>query len=302
MGAPGGEVTSQRRETIGVVGVGALGSAIAGRIAGAGFELLLYDADSDRSAAVAEAAGGSAVPAPSALTNASVIALLLPDSAAVEEVVLGENGLLALLRPGSLVLDMGSSDPRRTVALARAAAGADIGYVDAPVSGGVKRALAGDLTIMFGGGGSQLDRVRPLLDAVGSTVIPTGGVGSAHAMKALNNLLSAIGLVGALEVIGVGRRFGLDPDTMVDVLNRSSGKNNATETKVAQFVLSETFASDFALRLMLKDVATAISLARDMDAATPLGDACLALWSSAADQLPPDADHTAIGSLLLSSD
>jgi 3-hydroxyisobutyrate dehydrogenase len=197
---------------------------------------------------------------------------------------------------------MGSSDPRSTVALARAAADVDIEYVDSPVSGGVKRAHAGDLTIMFGGPDSQLERVRPLLDAVGSKVISTGGVGSAHAMKALNNLLSAIGLAGALEVIEVGRRFGLDPHMMVEVLNGSSGQNNATKAKVAQFVLSETFDSDFALRLMLKDVATAISLARDVNAATSLGDACLALWSSAADQLPPNADHTAIGSVLLSSD
>jgi 3-hydroxyisobutyrate dehydrogenase len=247
---------------------------------------------------VAEEIGATAALDLAALADASVVVLLLPDSSIVEKVVPGENGLLRLLRPGSLVLDMGSSDPRSTVRLAEAAAAEDVEYADAPVSGGVRRARAGDLTIMFGGSESQLERVRPLFDAVGSKVVPTGAVGSAHAMKALNNLLSAVGLAAALEVIEVGRRFGLEPHAMLDVLNGSSGQNNATSTKVAQYVLSETYDAGFGLRLMLKDVRTAISMARELDASTPLGDACLALWARAADELPPDADHTEIGSVL----
>src|SRR5204863_8185446 len=121
-------------------------------------------------------------------------------------------------------------------------------------------------------------------------------------MKALNNVLSATGLAAALEVIEVGRRFGLDPQTMLDVLNGSSGQNNATSTKVAQYVLSETYDAGFGLRLMLKDIGTAISLARELDAATPIGDACLALWAKAAEQLPPDADHTEVGAALRPGD
>jgi 3-hydroxyisobutyrate dehydrogenase len=284
--------------TVGLVGVGALGSAVASRIAGAGFELLIYDCDGDRAGAVAEAVGARAIAAPAGLSDASVVVLLLPDSSAVEGVVLGDDGLLTLLRPGSFVLDMGSSDPRSTVAIAQTASEAGLEYVDSPVSGGVSRARAGDLAIMFGGSASQLELLRPLLRTVGSTVVETGAVGSAHAMKALNNLLSAIGLVGALEVVEVGRRFGLDPRAMLDVLNRSSGKNNATEAKIAQYVLNETYSAGFALRLMLKDVRTAISLARELDAATPLGDACLEIWAAAADVLPPDADHTQVGAVL----
>jgi 3-hydroxyisobutyrate dehydrogenase len=291
-------VTDEHTDTVAVVGVGALGSAIAGRIASAGLDLLVYDADAERAATVAEEIGATAALDLAALADASVVVLLLPDSSIVEKVVPGENGLLRLLRPGSLVLDMGSSDPRSTVRLAEAAAAEDVEYADAPVSGGVRRARAGDLTIMFGGSESQLERVRPLFDAVGSKVVPTGAVGSAHAMKALNNLLSAVGLAAALEVIEVGRRFGLEPHAMLDVLNGSSGQNNATSTKVAQYVLSETYDAGFGLRLMLKDVRTAISMARELDASTPLGDACLALWARAADELPPDADHTEIGSVL----
>jgi len=98
---------------------------------------------------------------------------------------------------------------------------------------------------------------------------------------------------------GVGGERLDPPDLMLEIVNGSSGRNNATETKIKQFVLSETFGSGFALGLMLKDVSTAIDVAREVNASTPLGDACLALWRSAAEQLPPDADHTSIASLLL---
>lgn len=286
------------RETIAIVGVGAMGSAIATRFASTGARLLVRDADVDRAAAVAEEVGGIAVPTTDGLSQATVVVLLLPDSNVVESLALGDDGLLAALRPGALVLDMGSSEPLRTVELARVAAASGVVWADAPVSGGVRRARAADLTIMFGGDEDQLERVRPLLAAAGSKIVRTGAVGSAHAMKALNNLLSATGLAAALEVIEVGRRFGLDPHTMLEVLNGSSGQNNATSTKIAQYVLSETFDAGFGLRLMLKDVKTALSLARELEAETPLGDACVALWANAAELLPPDADHTEVGVVL----
>ena len=292
-------MTQARKETVALVGLGSLGSAVAARIRTAGLELLLYDVDQARTADVVEATGGRGVPDIPALADASIAVCLLPDTDAVDDVVRGRPGLLGALAPGSLVLDMGSSDPHRTIELADAASAVGIEYADAPVSGGVARAHAGDLTVMFGGTEEQLERARPILEAVGSTVVPVGRVGAAHAAKALNNLLSAIGLAGALEVLEVAQRFGVDPDLMLEIVNGSSGRNNATETKIKQFVLSETFGSGFALGLMLKDVSTAIDVAREVNASTPLGDACLALWRSAAEQLPPDADHTSIASLLL---
>jgi 3-hydroxyisobutyrate dehydrogenase len=292
-------VTRALKETVALVGLGSLGSAVAARIREAGLELLLYDVDQARAADVAAATGGRRVPGIPELADASIVVCLLPDTAAVDDVVRGQPGLLGTLGHGSLVIDMGSSDPHRTIDLADAAAAVGVEYADAPVSGGLTRARAGDLTVMFGGTEDQLARALPILDAVGSTVVPVGKVGAAHAAKALNNLLSAIGLAGALEVLEVAQRFGLDPELMLEIVNGSSGRNNATETKIKQFVLSETFASGFALGLMLKDVTTAIDVAREVNASTPLGDACLALWRSAADELPPDADHTSIASLLL---
>ena len=113
-------------------------------------------------------------------------------------------------------------------------------------------------------------------------------------MKALNNLLSAIGQAAATEVIEVGERFGLDPHVMVDVLNQSSGQNNATSTKYTQFVLSGTFDSGFRMQLMLKDVRTAVEMGHLKGVAMPLGEVALGLWEGAAAALPSGADQTAV--------
>jgi 3-hydroxyisobutyrate dehydrogenase len=228
-----------------------------------------------------------------------LVVCLLPDSEAVEAVLLGAHGLLSTVARGSMVVDMGSSDPRRTVALAEAAGAAGVEYADAPVSGGIRRARTGELTVMFGGEPAQLERARPLLAAVGTTVIHVGRVGSAHAMKALNNLLSAMNLTGSLEVMEVGRRFGVDAQTMLDTLNASTGQSSATLTKIDR-VLDGSLDSGFALRLMLKDITTAIELARETGSPTPLGDACAEVWRAAARELPPEADQLAISSTLWS--
>src|SRR5262249_14242565 len=156
--------------------------------------------------------------------------LMLPSSAAISSVMddgVAGPGLLGLLAPGTLIIDMSSSEPSKTVELAGRAAGRGLLFVDAPVSGGKARAITGGLAIMAGGSDEAVEAALPLLSAMGSTVDRTGAVGSAHAMKALNNLLSAIGLAAASEVLAVGKKFGLEPSVMVDILNRSTGRNHA---------------------------------------------------------------------------
>ena len=121
-----------------------------------------------------------------------------------------------------------------------------------------------------------------------------GAVGAGRAAKALNNLLSAIGLLGAAEVLSVGERFGLDPAVLLEVLNASTGRNNSTELKFSQFIFPGTFDSGFSLQLMVKDIATAVELAEQADMAVPLSLACLAAWRNAASELDRGADHTAV--------
>jgi 3-hydroxyisobutyrate dehydrogenase len=195
-------------------------------------------------------------------------------------------------RPGSVVVEMSSGVPATTQAMAAELADHDVALVDCPVSGGVARAETGSLAILAGGSVDVVERVRPLLDAMGDSVHHCGAVGAGQAMKALNNLMSAAGFLVGVEALLVGRRFGLAPDRMVDVLNASSGMNNSTQRKFAQFVLSRTFDSGFGLDLMAKDLGIAADIALQAGVVTPFSALCAQLWTSAANVLGPGCDHT----------
>jgi 3-hydroxyisobutyrate dehydrogenase len=285
------------RTSVSLVGLGALGTPIASRLGAAGLDLTVYDIDSAKVRELAAATGARVAYRPEDLSGAEFYVCLLPDSNVVESVMLGERGLFEVVKAGSLIIDMGSSDPRRTRQLAGSASARGIHFVDAPVSGGLARARTGTLTVMFGGPHDLLDRARPVFEPIAESIIRVGEVGAGHAMKALNNLLSAIGLSAAAEIMEIGRRFGLEPHTVLEVLNRSTGGNNATQTKFAQYVLSETYASGFRLSLMVKDMSTAVDLGADCGVRLPLSDVCLDQWRAAAALLPNDADQTHFASL-----
>jgi 3-hydroxyisobutyrate dehydrogenase len=271
-----------------------MGEPMVRQLVRSGHEVAVHDLDAQRVQALARSPGVTPAPSLADLANARLVICMLPDSSVVGEVVSGHSGLLSVLSPNDIILDMGSSDPRQTVALAASASAVGVHLVDAPVSGGVRQARTGELTIMFGGPGGLLERCRPVLQAIGSSIVHVGGVGAGHALKALNNVMSAVGLTVACEVLNAGRAFGLDSEIMLEVLNRSTGRNHATETKMSQFVLSETYDSGFLMRLMIKDLSTAVALSSELGTSTPLTDACLAVWQEAYRRLPPDADQTRI--------
>jgi 3-hydroxyisobutyrate dehydrogenase len=212
---------------------------------------------------------------------------MLPSSDIVEATI--HDGEFAVAH-GATVIDMSSSEPMRTRALAAELAERGVTLIDAPVSGGVSRARTGELTIMVGG---DPEPVAPVLAHLGK-VTRAGAVGSGHAVKALNNLLSATHLLVTSEAILAGERFGLDPEVMLAIFNSSSGRSGSTETKWPAFVLPGTFDSGFGLRLMLKDMRIATGLADQVGAPDPLGHAAAELWARAADALEPTADHTEI--------
>jgi len=133
-----------------------------------------------------------------------------------------------------------------------------------------------------------------LLEPLGATIAHVGPVGAGHALKALNNLLSATTLLASAEALLVGRRFGLDPHVMLEVINGGSGRSYSTEAKLEQFVLSERFDAGFALRLMAKDVRTALALAHATGVETPLSETSAQLWNRAEEELPAGVDHTEI--------
>ncbi len=265
--------------TVAFVGLGQMGRPMAANLERAGFTLRSYDLKG----------GGNCASAAEAAVGAEVFLTMLPDGKAVRECVRG-----ARLPKGMLVLDMSSSDPVGTRSLGEELAARGIGLVDAPVSGGVKKALDATLAIMAGGDAAQIERVRPLLEKMGGRIFLTGPLGSGHAMKALNNYVSAAGMIATAEALVAGARFGLDPAVMTDILNASSGRNNTTELKVKQFMLCGTFASGFSAALMVKDVATAADLAEAVGASAEFAHLCTEIWRQAAQALGPGSDHTAI--------
>jgi 3-hydroxyisobutyrate dehydrogenase len=187
---------------------------------------------------------------------------------------------------------MSTSYPLETKAL-REAVPDRLGLVDAPVSGGVWRAELGTLTIITGGEDADVAKVADALGAMGD-VVRTGGLGSGHAMKLLNNYLSASGLAAASEAVLIGRKFGLDPDVMADVFNNSTGMNNATKVKLKQHINNEAFASGFTMGLMAKDLTLGRQLAADLGVGAEGLVAMQALFARAAEELGGDADHTEV--------
>ncbi|MGD9955317.1 MAG: NAD(P)-dependent oxidoreductase [Candidatus Nanopelagicales bacterium] len=278
-----------------LVGLGRMGVPMGGHVrdhlAAHGGELVGYDLSPTARAAASSAGIAVVDDLDAAAAGADVLILMLPSSRHVESVLRGSAG--GALRAGSVVVDMGSSEPLSTRALAEELSARGIAMVDAPVSGGVVGAEAASLTVMAGGDDAVLDRVEPLLAATGN-VTRTGAVGSGHALKALNNLLSATTLLISSEALHVGRRFGLTDEVMLAVINSSTGRSWSTEFKWPRFVVPESYDSGFAMALLVKDMRIATSLAEELGLPAELGQASLARWADALAALGDGADHTEI--------
>ncbi len=279
---------------VGFVGLGNMGMPMAGHLVAAGYHVQGFDASPEVMRAIAGLAGFTAAAGLAAVgEGASAVILMLPDSDVVEHVLLA-GGLLASRPPGSMVIDMSSSDPSRTRDLAATALSTGVTLIDAPVSGGVAGARARSLTIMVGGPEEAFAAARPLLAAIGSRVVRAGDVGAGHAVKALNNLMSAAHMAVSSEALIAGRRFGLDPAVMLEIINGSSGRSGSTENKWPNYVLTEKFDAGFSIKLMVKDMKLALAIEHATGTPATVSEAATAAWEAAAAELPPDADHTAI--------
>ncbi len=281
------------QDKIGFVGVGAMGWPMASNLIKAGFTVQVADARPAQASRFAAEVGGKVAASLRALGEASdVVITMLPTSKIVRSVLLDPGGVAEGLRPGTVVIDMSSGVPAQTAAIAKELAARNVAMIDAPVSGGVRKAVSGELAIMVGGDKDVADKADPILKAMGRSVIRAGSIGSGQAMKALNNLVSAGGFLIGMEALLVGRKFGLDPAVMVDILNASTGMNNSTQVKFKQFVLSGAYNAGFSLDLMVKDVGIALDVARDLDVNAPFSQLCRNIWAAALADLGPGHDHT----------
>lgn len=289
-----------RTGKIGFIGIGAMGTPMASNLAKAGYQLVIHDIDPKRTADFASTRGVEVAPTLAHVgAHCATVITMLPDDKAVRRVLCGEganvqNCVLANLKAGSTVIDMSSSSPVSTRELAALFEARGVKFIDAPVSGGVRRALTGELAIMVGGDAEVLEACRPLLEKLGTLIFHAGPLGAGHAIKALNNYVSAAGLVAACEAVIVGQRFGLFPNVIVDILNASTGMNNTTQVKMKQFMLSGAFNAGFTTGLMAKDLRTALEVARAVHGPSRLAEHCVEIWNEAERALGPGSDHTAM--------
>lgn len=278
---------------IAFIGLGAMGMPMATRLVQAGFDVTGFDLSADARAAFVAVGGQTADDMAQAMTDKDVVITMLPNGNIVRQALLDTGGAAAMRKAG-IVIDMSSSAPAGTVLLGETLSGIGLTLVDAPVSGGVKKAREGTLAIMIGGPIDAIERVKPILSCFGSAQFLAGPTGAGHAVKSLNNYVSAAGLSAMCEALAVGKRFGVQPAALIDILNASSGRNNSTENKAKQFVLSGSYDAGFAMALMAKDIGIAADLASaigiDLPGLTLMRD----MWASASKTLGPGADHTEI--------
>jgi 3-hydroxyisobutyrate dehydrogenase-like beta-hydroxyacid dehydrogenase len=253
---------------------------MAGHLARAGYELTAHDISENALVRLLTTVPTAAVVGtPMAVAAASdIVITMLPSGLEVRETALGPQGLIHGFKPGGLLLDTSSSEPEFTKEIAAGLGKAGIGMVDAPVSGAEAGAIAAELVFMVGGDAAPVGRVTPLLEVLGRRMFHLGPVGSGHAMKSINNLITAITFLATAEGLVMGKAYGLDPAVMNDVLNESTGMSWISRMHIPQRVLSRRFDDPFKLDLMVKDINIALGLAEELKLNLPLSETARTLW------------------------
>lgn len=291
-------------DVIGFAGIGAMGAPMAVNLVRAGYKLLVYDLNAARTAALADAHGVTVAKNLAELgAAANIIITMLPDGKAVRTALCGSNDsfkdcLLERAQKSALVIDMSSSSPMGTRELGGLLEQRGLQFIDAPVSNGVKGAVAATLSIMVGGDRGIFDRIKPMLEKMGSQIYYAGPLGAGHAIKALNNYVSAAGLIAACEAMHAGQAFGIDPNVVVDIINTSSGMNNTTKNKCRQYMISGAYNAGFSTGLMAKDVRTALEIAEAMQTSTLFAKPTAEVWNAMEKQMGFLSDHTEMNKFL----
>ncbi len=278
-------------ERVGFIGLGVMGTPMAGHLAKAGYGLTVHDLNRDGARKVAAPYNNVAIAeSPKAVGAASdVVITMLPSGVEVREVALGAVGLIEGMKPGTLLLDTSSAEPWHTREVAARLAVAGVAMVDAPVSGAEAGAKAAELVFMVGGEGKDIERVRPLFEVLGKQHFHLGPVGSGHVMKAINNFISAITLMATTEGLIAGTRNGLDPTVMNDVFDAATAGSWISRTQFRRHVFNRRYDDAFKLALMMKDINIARKVATDVDLDLPLSQAAQRLWAEIQALQPADA-------------
>jgi 3-hydroxyisobutyrate dehydrogenase len=292
---------------VGFIGIGKLGWPLAANVGKAGHQVMVYDTDRERRTGFVAEHGGKAAQGLAEIAANDMIVTVLPTGPIVRQVLIEAEGgaFYGAVKPGTVVIDMSSSEPLGTQELGAVLRERGVALIDAPVSkrdvafnpnaaGATPGASTGALVIMFGGDDKEaLARARPLLATMGDTLFETGALGTGHATKTLNNYASAAAHVALAEALLVGERFGLDPARTIDIINLSTGRSFVSEVLFKNCLANKDFTCGFAVGLLAKDVKVAADLAAAMQFDARVARVVLEQWVAARDRLGATEDVAA---------
>jgi 3-hydroxyisobutyrate dehydrogenase-like beta-hydroxyacid dehydrogenase len=272
-----------KKPRIGFIGIGVMGAPMSGNLAKAGYSLTICDINRSAAEKVAsEHEDIKVAETPKAVAEASdIVITMLPSGKYVQDVALGESGLIEGFHDGALLLDTSSCEPWMTVETAKALSLKGVDMVDAAVSGARIGAETATLVFMVGGEKGPVSRVTPLLEIMGQQIFHLGPLGAGHTMKCINNIITAMTFMATTEGLTIGKEFGLDPEAMTDVLNVSTGMSWISQTQIKQRILNRKFDDPFKLDLMVKDIGIAMELADEKGLPLPLLTLGQRLWKAA---------------------
>ena len=284
--------TKTRKDTmtqrVGFIGLGAIGRPMAVHVART-FPTVVWNRTRERADTFAAETGAAAADSPGAVVErVDVVITCLPTSAEVLDVI---DKVAEVWRRGQLVVDATSGDPTGSQKVAERLAMFDVGFVDAPVSGGTSGAAAGTLTTMLGGEEPWVARAREVVAAYSGKVEHVGPIGAAHALKAINQGLLAVGILAAAEGLAALAKLGVKGDVALRVLNASSGRSNVTENLFPKRVVTREWPRTFRLALLDKDVGIALKVLEDQGVPSGAIRTAKAATAAARAALGEDADH-----------
>jgi 3-hydroxyisobutyrate dehydrogenase-like beta-hydroxyacid dehydrogenase len=279
---------------LGFIGLGNMGKPMSSRLLERGYQLVVFDSRNEAIHSLSEK-GALAAKSPAAIGSETDIVLIsLPTPDIVREVAIGENGLIHGRRFHTYI-DLSTTGPDVAQLVGDRLVQEKIGVLDAPVSGGVPGAITGSLSIMASGPRQIFEECRPILRAIGDNIFYVGDkIGHGQVMKLINNFLSATALAATSEAVVLGAKAGLNPKSMIDILNASSGRNSATLDKFPKSILPGTYDYGFKTSLMCKDLDLCMEMANGMCVPTWIGGIVRQVWNFARYEIGSDSDFTTI--------
>jgi 3-hydroxyisobutyrate dehydrogenase len=280
-------------EKIGFIGLGNMGRPLAERLLKK-YQLYVYDLEEENLNFFISRGAIKCLSPSEVASNTDRVFLCLPTSSIVEKVINGDKGILKTAKQNSFIIDMTTGEPDITRELSKTLLLRDINFIDAPVSGGPKGARLGNIAIMIGGTEKQFSVIKPIMDDISSNIFYAGEIGSGHAIKAGNNLLNLICRMATFEVISMLVKDGVDPEKAVNIIQKSSGRNYATEITLPDNILSGKMFQGFSTGLMKKDSGVALQIANSNKIDMPLGKLAQNLLNETIEEFGIDADMSKV--------